>query len=87
MNYTRQELINIFQYNYERTGIVESIYRMMSHLRSISLLTGVDKKALITDVVMSSVTVELEEFISQTIEFLYQNIIVKNKKPFFSCIR
>lgn len=87
MSYTRTEISNIFQYNYERVGIVESIYRMMSHMRSISLMSGIDKKTLIIEVVMSSVEVELEEFIDQTIEFLYQNIIAKSKRSFFTCIR
>ena len=85
--YARNELVAIWEYNYSRVGIVESIYKMMSHMRSISLLTGSEKKIMITEIVLSCLEDELEEFVSETIEFLFKNLIEKHKKSFFTCIR
>ena len=87
MNYTRNEIVAIFEYNYERCGIVESIFRSMNHLRSISFMSGADKKTMIIETIMSCVEFELEKFLEETIEFIYENLIVKHKKKFFTCIR
>ena len=87
MSYTQKELLNIFEYNYNKVGLVESIFKMMNHMKSIISIPGPDKKLLIIDAIITIMGIELTVMIDETIEFLFKTNFLKKQSRFLKCVR
>ena len=90
---TRTELINIFEYNYGKIGLTDTLYKMMKSLSKVHHISGKDKKILIIEIITVIVGAELTKFVDDLIEYIYKKEFVKGGlrsqlgcfRPFFKC--